>query len=170
MKLIVGLGNVGRDYARNRHNVGFMAVDTIAHKAAAPWGENKKVQGYEARFDDVLLLKPTTMMNRSGQAVRAAMDYYQLEPADITIIHDDADLPLGEVRQAPDQSSTGAGHHGVLSVIEHIGSSFHRIRIGIGRPDQQVRNISKYVLTDFAASEQEIVRQTLETLTLEESM
>lgn len=156
MKLLVGLGNTGKDYVHSRHNAGFLAVRWLAQARGieSRWSENKKLDAYTLRDQDrdLLLAQPTTMMNGSGLAVRKLMDYYKLKPEDVTVIHDDADLELGEVRLV-ESSRTGAGHHGVLSVIEHIGPGFARIRIGIGRPDQPVRDISDYVLGRLSQAE-----------------
>lgn len=148
MKLIIGLGNTGPKYLSTRHNVGFLAVQWLAEKWQIDgWSSRTKLQSMVTSDStrQIILAQPSTMMNESGQAVRALMDYYQLRPADITVIHDDADLEVGDIRTV-NSTTTGAGHHGVLSIIQHIGGGFKRIRIGIGRPDQPQRDISDYVL------------------------
>lgn len=156
MRLIVGLGNIGKKYEQTRHNAGFFAVRWLAHEweSQSQWSEQRKLEAYIVRDQahDAILAQPTTMMNESGRAVRKIMDYFNLSPSDVVIIHDDADLPIGEIRQTV-SSQTGAGHHGVLSIIQHIGSGFERIRIGIGRPDQPVRDISSYVLSRLPQDE-----------------
>lgn len=167
MKLVIGLGNVGKKYVNTRHNAGFLAVRWLAAKwgTEANWSEQKKLEAYVLRDQghDAVLAQPTTMMNESGRAVRKIMDYYKLEPADITIIHDDADLECGQLRQAS-SSQTGAGHHGVLSVMQHIGPGFSRIRIGIGRPEQPVRDISNYVLSPLTPDERQSIELALEQI------
>lgn len=163
-KLVVGLGNTGQDYQNTRHNAGFLAVRWLANQwgIESEWSEKKKLSSFIARSQepDVILTQPTTMMNSSGIAVRKVLDYYQLKPEDLTVIHDDADLPLGEIRTV-EASQTGAGHHGVLSVIEHVGPGFKRVRIGIGRPDQPVRDISNYVLGRLTADERSQIEKSL---------
>ena len=155
MKLFVGLGNPGASYARNRHNVGFMAVEAIASAHAfGPWRSKFQGEIAEGRLgvEKVLLLKPGTWMNLSGDAVRAALQFYKLEPDDVTVFHDELDLPSGRVRV-----KTGgghAGHNGLRSIDAHIGPAFHRVRIGIGHPGDK-RLVSPHVLGDFAKGDAE---------------
>ena len=155
MKLFVGLGNPGASYARNRHNVGFMAVEAIASAHAfGPWRSKFQGEIAEGRLgvEKVLLLKPGTYMNLSGDAVRAALQFYKLEPDDVTVFHDELDLPSGRVRV-----KTGgghAGHNGLRSIDAHIGPAFHRVRIGIGHPGDK-RLVSPHVLGDFAKGDAE---------------
>lgn len=154
MRLFVGLGNPGGQYERNRHNVGFMAVDAIAAAHGfGPW--RAKFQGAVAEgrlgLEKVLLLKPGTFMNLSGDAVRAAMTFYKLAPVEVVVFHDELDLPAGRVR-----AKTGgghAGHNGLRSIDAHIGANFHRVRIGIGHPGDK-RLVTAYVLGDFDKAEQ----------------
>ena len=154
MKLIVGLGNPGGKHARNRHNVGFMAVDAIAAvHGFGPWRKKFSSQVAEGRIggDKVLLLKPETFMNDSGRAVAEAARFYKLAPADIIVIHDELDLAPGRVRV-----KTGgghAGHNGLKSIIAHLGPDFHRLRIGIGHPGSKAA-VTRHVLSDFLKSEQ----------------
>ena len=153
MKLFVGLGNPGASYARNRHNVGYMAVDAIA--AAHGFGTwRSKFHGEiaEGRLgtEKVLLLKPTTCMNLSGDFVRAALQFYKLEPADVTVFHDELDLAPGRVRIKI--GGGHAGHNGLRSIDAHIGPAFDRVRIGIGHPGDK-RLVSPYVLGDFAKAD-----------------
>jgi len=155
MKLIIGLGNIGPDYILSRHNAGFLAIDWLAERwGSGRWRTSLKLQAQiiKATERDSILAKPDTMMNLSGHAARKLMHYYRLTPADLVVIHDDADLGFGDIRMVS-STQTGAGHHGVLSVIEHIGPGFKRIRIGIGRPDQPGRDISNYVLSRFSPDE-----------------
>ncbi|MEL6573419.1 MAG: aminoacyl-tRNA hydrolase [Pseudomonadota bacterium] len=155
MKLIVGLGNPGAKYAGNRHNIGFMAVDRIAadHGFSAWRG---KFQGAvsEGRFgsEKVILLKPETYMNKSGQSVGEAMRFHKLEPADVCVFHDELDLAPGKVRVKT--SGGHAGHNGLRSIHAHIGADYERVRLGIGHPGHKDA-VSGYVLRDFAKAEQD---------------
>ena len=153
MKLLVGLGNPGAKYAGNRHNIGYMAVDRIAaDHGFGPW--RSKFQGVisEGRLgrEKVILLKPETFMNLSGQSVGEAMRFHKLEPVDVIVFHDELDL-------APDKCrlKTGgghAGHNGLRSIHAHIGEAYDRVRLGIGHPGDKNR-VAGYVLADFAKAE-----------------
>jgi len=155
MKLFVGLGNPGAKYARTRHNIGFMAVDRIADDHSfAPW--RKKFQGQlsEGRLgsEKVILLKPETFMNLSGQSVGEAMRFHKLDPEDVVVFHDELDLAPGKCRL---KSGGGhAGHNGLRSMHQHIGESYDRVRLGIGHPGHKDR-VSGYVLSEFAKAEAE---------------
>jgi PTH1 family peptidyl-tRNA hydrolase len=154
-RLVVGLGNIGRTYEETRHNVGFMAVDWLTQNwKASKFKQQSKLESYSTKDIErnIILAKPTTLMNLSGRSVKKLMDYYKIHVDNILIIHDDADLEFGDVRLVQNTQS-GAGHHGVLSITEQIGPGFKRIRIGIGRPDQPVRNISNYVLSRLIKTE-----------------
>jgi len=153
MKLFVGLGNPGASYARHRHNVGFMAVDAIAAAHGfGPW--RSKFQGIVAEgrlgTERVLLLKPETWMNLSGDAVRAALNFFKLEPGDVVAFHDELDLAPGRVRVKTGGGT--AGHNGLRSLDAHIGPDFTRVRIGIGHPGDK-RLVSPHVLGDFAKAD-----------------
>lgn len=152
MKLFVGLGNPGEKYSQNRHNIGFMAVDRIAESGFSPW--KSKFQGAlaEGRLgsEKVVLLKPETFMNLSGQSVGEAMRFYKLTPDDVTVFHDELDLAPGKVRL-----KTGgghAGHNGLRSIHQHIGPEYNRVRLGIGHPGHKDK-VARYVLSDFAKQE-----------------
>ncbi|MBR2179349.1 MAG: aminoacyl-tRNA hydrolase [Selenomonadaceae bacterium] len=137
MKIIVGLGNPGSEYAKTKHNVGFMLIDAIANEiSASNWREDFRALISDAFVDGekVFLVKPLTFMNLSGEAVRPIMDYYKLTPDDLIVAHDDMDLQTGVIRLRP--KGSGGGHHGVESIIQHLGGNenFARIRIGVGRP------------------------------------
>ena len=155
MHIFVGLGNPGAKYAGNRHNIGFMALDRIASdRGFGPW--RSKFQGVisEGRFgsDRVVLLKPETYMNLSGQSVAAAMQFYKADVAEITVFHDELDLAPGKCRY-----KTGgghAGHNGLRSIHQHIGPEYNRVRIGIGHPGHKDA-VAGYVLRDFAKADQE---------------
>ena len=153
MKLIIGLGNPGAKYAQNRHNIGFMALDRIAaDHGFSPW--RGKFQGSlsEGRFgsDKVILLKPETFMNLSGQSVGEAMRFHKLDPADVIVFHDELDLAPGKVRV-----KTGgghAGHNGLRSIHQHITPEYDRVRMGIGHPGHKDA-VAGYVLRDFAKAD-----------------
>jgi PTH1 family peptidyl-tRNA hydrolase len=153
MKLFVGLGNPGAEYAFNRHNVGFMAVDTIAASHGFPaW--RKRFSGLisEGRLgrEQVLLLKPQTYMNESGRAAGEAMRFYKLDESDVIVFHDELDLAPGKVRV-----KTGggvAGHNGLKSLTAHLGNDYTRVRIGIGHPGNR-EGVVGYVLHDFAKAD-----------------
>ena len=153
MKLLVGLGNPGAAYARHRHNVGFMAVDAIAEAHGfAPWRAKFQGQVAEGRLgaERVLLLKPQTYMNLSGDSVRAALGFFKLEPADLVVFHDELDLAPGRVRVKTGGGT--AGHNGLRSLDARLGPAFTRVRIGIGHPGDK-RLVSPYVLGDFAKAD-----------------
>jgi PTH1 family peptidyl-tRNA hydrolase len=153
MKLFVGLGNPGSEHARHRHNIGFMAVEAIASAHGfGPWRSKFKGQVAEGRLgpEKVLLLKPGTYMNLSGDSVRAAMGFFKLEPADVTAFHDELDLAPGRVRVKTGGGT--AGHNGIRSIGAHIGPDFTRVRLGIGHPGDK-RLVTPHVLGDFARSD-----------------
>ncbi len=153
MKLFVGLGNPGEKYARNRHNIGFMAVDRIAadHGFGA-WKSRFQGQVCEGMLgaEKVILLKPGTFMNLSGQSVRAAMAFYKIAPADVVVFHDELDLAPAKLRV---KSGGGhAGHNGLRSIHGHIGEAYGRVRMGIGHPGHKDA-VAGYVLHDFAKAD-----------------
>lgn len=155
MKLFVGLGNPGGQYAGNRHNIGFMALDRIAAEHGfGPWSSKFKGLIAEGRLggERVLLLKPQTFMNLSGEAVRAAAAFYKIDPAGITVFHDELDLAPGKLRLK--QGGGHAGHNGLRSIIQHLGDGFARVRLGIGHPGRK-ELVSGYVLHDFAKADAE---------------
>jgi len=161
MKLFVGLGNPGPGHARNRHNIGFMAVDAIAGAHGfGPWRAKFHGQVAEGRLgpEKVMLLKPGTYMNLSGDAVRAALGFFKLEPGDVTVFHDELDLAPGRVRVKTGGGT--AGHNGLRSLGAHIGPEFQRVRIGIGHPGDK-RLVSNHVLGDFHMSEADWVDDLL---------
>jgi len=155
MQIFVGLGNPGAKYAGNRHNIGFMALDRIASEHGfGPW--KAKFQGEIAEGVlggvKVLLLKPQTFMNLSGQSVGEAMRFYKLGSEDVTVFHDELDLAPGKVRVK--QTGGHAGHNGLRSIHQHISHDYQRVRLGIGHPGHKDK-VSPYVLSDFAKAEQE---------------
>ena len=153
--LIVGLGNPGAEYARTRHNAGFLVADRLAERWRVAWTYAKKfnVRLASAQRDSrrVLLCEPQTYMNSSGEAVGAVVAFYQVPHAALLVVVDDADLPLGEIRLRPGGSS--GGHHGLESVERHLGTrEYARLRIGIGR-QSGTREITGYVLGRFGSTE-----------------
>lgn len=155
MKLIVGLGNPGGKYANNRHNIGFMAVDRIAEDHGFS-GWKSKFQGVMAEgrlgSEKIVLLKPETFMNRSGQSVGEAMRFFNLEPEDVIVFHDEIDLAPGKIR-----FKTGgghAGHNGLRSVHGHIGADYARVRMGVGHPGHKDA-VPGFVLRDFPKADQD---------------
>lgn len=161
--LIVGLGNPGAEYAKTRHNAGFMLADLLAHRWRADWNNEKKFQSRVAKAEfsgrRLLLAEPQTYMNASGEAVRALMEFYQLPQTQMMVAVDDADLPLGEIRLRPGGSS--GGHHGLESIEAHVGSrEFARLRLGIGRKDG-AREITGHVLGKLNAAEWVVMEKVL---------
>ncbi len=155
MKLIVGLGNPGAKYAGNRHNIGFMAVDRIAaDHGFLPWKARFQGIAAEGRLGDtrVMLLKPGTFMNLSGQSVGEAMRYLKITPDDVIVLHDELDLAPGKCRVK--QGGGHAGHNGLRSIHQHIGENYGRVRLGIGHPGHKDR-VAPYVLSDFAQADQD---------------
>ena len=155
MRLFVGLGNPGDKYAGNRHNIGFMALDRIAKDHGfTPWRSKFQGEVSEGKFgsDKVILLKPMTFMNKSGQSVGEAMRFYKLESTDITVLHDELDLAPGKCRVKA--GGGHAGHNGLRSIHQHIGPHYDRVRLGIGHPGHKDA-VAGYVLRDFAKADQE---------------
>lgn len=154
MKLIVGLGNPGKDYALTRHNIGFMAVDKLAADLNIDITKNKFKALYgEGTYkgEKIVLLKPMTYMNLSGESVREAMTWYKPDMADIFVAYDDMDIPLGSLRLR--QKGSAGGHNGIKSLIQHLGTQeFNRLRMGVGRPHPGT-DVIKHVLTNFRKEE-----------------
>lgn len=153
MKLFVGLGNPGAEYALNRHNVGFMAVDAIAAAQGFPaWRKRFSGLAAEGKLGDetVLLLKPQTYMNESGRSVGEAVRFYKLDLDDVIVFHDELDLALGKVRVK--KGGGVAGHNGLKSLTAHIGNDYVRVRIGIGHPGHKDL-VTGHVLNNFAKAD-----------------
>ncbi|WP_324752290.1 aminoacyl-tRNA hydrolase [Roseovarius sp. Pro17] len=155
MLIFAGLGNPGAKYAGNRHNIGFMALDRIAaDHGFGPWKSRFQGVASEGRLGDakVLLLKPATFMNLSGQSVSEAMRFFKLEAPDITVFHDEIDLAPGKVRVK--DGGGHAGHNGLRSIHQHIGPHYTRVRMGVGHPGRK-EAVPGYVLHDFAKADQD---------------
>jgi len=164
MHLIVGLGNPGDEYRGNRHNIGFMAIDAIARRHNFPPFKQK----FNALIADgtidgerALLLKPQTFMNKSGDAVGAAVKFYKIDPANISILYDELDLAPGKVRIKT--GGGNGGHNGLRSIDPVIGTNYHRIRLGIGHPGHKDR-VTRHVLGDFAKADAEWLNPLLDAI------
>jgi len=149
--LVVGLGNPGREYARNRHNVGYLVADELARRHGGQWRSKFNGQLADIRVDShkVALLKPETYMNDSGRSVRAAASFFKVEPDAILVVHDEGDFDLGRL-----QARAGgglAGHNGLRSIAQHLGTpDFLRLRVGVGRPERgDPRKLADFVLANF---------------------
>ncbi|RDJ25319.1 aminoacyl-tRNA hydrolase [Bosea caraganae] len=154
MLIFAGLGNPGARYAHNRHNIGFMALDTIARAhRASPWRARFQAEACEAVIgtQKVILLKPQTYMNESGRAVGEAMRFFKLTPADVVAFHDELDLPPAKLRVK--LGGGNAGHNGLRSITAMIGNEYRRVRMGIGHPGDKAL-VHGYVLNDFGKAEQ----------------
>lgn len=164
MKLLVGLGNPGKDYARNRHNIGFMVLNEIAKAHNfAPWRSRFKGETSEGLIEGqkCLLLKPLTFMNLSGESVQAAASFYKIDLADIIVFHDEIDLPPAKVKIKIDGGN--AGHNGLKSISQHVGNAYMRVRLGVGRP-QQKSQVANFVLKDFAKDDADWLEDELRSI------
>jgi PTH1 family peptidyl-tRNA hydrolase len=153
MLLYVGLGNPGPEYAGNRHNIGFMAVQAVARRHdIAPWRRRFQGVAVEGAIagEKLLLLLPGTFMNESGRAVAEAANFYKLEAGSVVVFHDEAELAPGKVRVK--KAGGNAGHNGLRSITEHIGNDYHRVRLGIGHPGDK-NLMERHVLANFAKDE-----------------
>jgi PTH1 family peptidyl-tRNA hydrolase len=165
MLLVVGLGNPGREYAAHRHNVGFMAVDLLARRVSAEAFRDKFAGEWaraEIAGEPAILLKPMTYMNESGRSVQPAMAFFKVSPAELVVLHDELDIPFGEVRLK--LGGGHAGHNGLRSIMESVGGGdFGRVRVGVGRPPPGFRGeVAGYVLSSFDAVEREALPGLLE--------
>lgn len=160
MKCIVGLGNPGQKYHGTRHNAGFAVVDLLASRHALTW-ESAPADALMARWrqQSALLVKPLTFMNLSGRAVGELLRYFKIDPADMLVVVDEVQLPLGRLRARP--SGSAGGHNGLKSLIEQLGTDkFPRLRIGVGRGDGR-RDLADHVLSKFDASEREAADEAI---------
>lgn len=158
MLIFAGLGNPGDKYHHNRHNIGFLAMDVLAEKyATSPWKSkfNGLVADAEIGGEKVLLIKPQTFMNNSGECLRPAAQFYKVAPEDIVVFYDELDLAAGKIRAKI--GGGAAGHNGIRSSAAHLGENFWRVRIGIGHPGEKDR-VHGYVLSDFSKADMEWVK------------
>ena len=168
MLLFVGLGNPGADYARNRHNVGFMAVDAIGDAHGFSPARSKFQSELREGFlsgpngrEKAIILKPQTFMNESGQSVRAAADFYKVEPEDIVVFYDELDLAAGKMRIKT--GGGAAGHNGIRSIDAHLGNGFRRVRIGIGHPGEKSK-VTGHVLGNFSKADYDWLDPLLQSI------
>ncbi len=171
MKLIIGLGNPGRGYADNRHNIGFMCLNHFAKTQGIGFDKKQgqaRIGSGEAAGSQVVLVKPQTYMNLSGQSVSRLVKRFNINLSDLLVIHDDLDLPLGKIRIR--QGGSSGGHKGIGSIITELGSQdFLRFRVGIGRPITSFAEISEndiitYVLSDFTSEEKQVITKVVSKL------
>ncbi len=164
MLLLVGLGNPGARYAGNRHNIGFMAADLIVRRHGfSPWRKRFQGEAAEGTLDGekVLVLKPQTFMNHSGQSVGEAMNFYKLAPDDVVVLYDEIDLAPGKVKVK--KGGGAAGHNGIRSIDAHIGPDFWRVRLGVGHPGDKAR-VHGHVLSDFSKADEAWLEKLLEAV------
>ena len=161
MRLLVGIGNPEKSYERTRHNIGFRALDVLCKKQAGTWRSKKKSRGLVCALDEVVLIKPETYVNNTGDAVEAALKKYGASPSDFLFVCDDVNLALGKIRLR--DSGSAGGHHGLESVIRAFGSEdFPRLRIGVGSESMPKDDLTEFVLGDFAPGEQKKLETVLE--------
>lgn len=164
--LVTGLGNPGRDYEQTRHNLGWVVLDALARRHNLTWKSAPQFEAEVARWDTVdgrprWLMKPLTFMNGSGRAVGALARYYKIAPAEIVAVYDDLTIDLGLIKVTINGSA--GGHNGVASVIEHLGESFARFRLGIGPRHPPELELSDYVLGKFTPDQQSLIAQKTES-------
>lgn len=152
MRVIVGLGNPGEKYEKTRHNVGFILLNIFAKDLNAPWTFDKGFNADIAKLDDLILVKPQTYMNSSGSSIVKILNYFKISADNLVVIHDDVDLVFGDIKYK--KGSGAAGHHGVEDTKEKLNTlDFWRVRVGIGRPQDNKFRVEDYVLTQFSNEE-----------------
>lgn len=165
MKLIVGLGNIGKEYEGTRHNIGFMVADELAKRwGITTWKNERSAMCAEYRIPEkVFLIKPTTYMNLSGEAVGAFANFYNIDPEDIAVIQDDLDLPCGKLRIR--RKGSAGGHNGIKSIQQHLGTGdFPRFKIGIGHPERNASAVIGHVLHRFGKEEQPLIEAAVKQM------
>lgn len=165
MKLIVGLGNIGKEYEGTRHNIGFMVADELAKRwGITTWKNERSAMCAEYRIPEkVFLIKPTTYMNLSGEAVGAFANFYNIDPEDIAVIQDDLDLPCGKLRIR--RKGSAGGHNGIKSIQQHLGTGdFPRFKIGIGHPERNASAVIGHVLHRFGKEEQPLIEEAVKQM------
>ncbi len=165
MKLIVGLGNIGREYENTRHNIGFMVVDELARRLGVSFGKEDR-SAYMAEYrapEKILIIKPTTYMNLSGIAVGAYANFYHIDPDNIAVIQDDMDMPVGQLRIR--RKGSAGGHNGIKSITEHLGTSeFPRFKIGIGHPARNNKAVISHVLHAFHGDDKTAIDEAVKEM------
>ncbi|AXI00727.1 aminoacyl-tRNA hydrolase [Sporosarcina sp. PTS2304] len=163
MKLLIGLGNPGKAYEKTRHNIGFQVIDELAKRWQAPAFQKKFNGEYttvHTAGSKVILVKPMTYMNLSGECIRPLADYYEIDDDELVVLYDDLDLPAGKIRLR--QKGSAGGHNGMKSLIAHLGTSeFNRIRMGIDRPTGGMK-VADYVLSPFSKEEQSLIEEAVQ--------
>jgi PTH1 family peptidyl-tRNA hydrolase len=164
LRVIVGLGNPGPEHLNTRHNAGFWFVDMLAKRHGGEFRDYRKYSGETARViisgQELILLKPTTYMNRSGLSIRQISDFFKIAPADILVAHDELDLPVGTLRLK--HGGGHGGHNGLRDTIAHIGEGFWRLRLGVGHPGNKAEVID-YVLTRAPRAEEDLIYEAVNT-------
>jgi peptidyl-tRNA hydrolase, PTH1 family len=159
IRLVAGLGNPGPEYAATRHNIGFLVLDRLAAQLGAPWQKSAKWGAVTAKWENVLLIKSMTYMNRSGEPLRAVADFYKVAPSEILVVLDDLALPVGRIRLRA-EGGTG-GHNGMESILAHFGTEqVPRLRIGIGAAPRE--GATDYVLGQFFDEEKPLARSAVD--------
>jgi PTH1 family peptidyl-tRNA hydrolase len=164
LRIIVGLGNPGPEHQVTRHNAGFWFADLLARRHGGEFRDYRKYSGETAKINisgtDIVLLKPTTYMNRSGLSIRQLSEFFKIPPEDILVAHDELDLPVGSVRLK--QGGGPGGHNGLRDTIAHIGETFWRLRFGIGHPGNKA-GVIDYVLTRAPRAEEDLILEAIST-------
>lgn len=165
MKLIVGLGNIGREYENTRHNIGFMVVDELAKRLGVTFGKEDR-NAYAAEYrapEKIIIIKPTTYMNLSGIAAGAYANFYHIDPEDIAVIQDDLDMPVGQLRIR--RKGSAGGHNGIKSITEHLGTNeFPRFKIGIGHPARNNKAVINHVLHQFQGEDKIAIEEAVKSM------
>ncbi|WAA12344.1 aminoacyl-tRNA hydrolase [Fervidibacillus halotolerans] len=163
MKLIVGLGNPGTKYEETKHNVGFKVIDELSNRFHLPLKKSKfraLMENGVIKGQKIILMKPLTYMNLSGEAIAPVMNYFDIPPSDLLVIYDEMDLPVGKIRLR--YKGSAGGHNGVKSIIQHIGTEqFNRIRIGIDKPKLGISTVD-HVLSTFRPSDRKIIEEMIQ--------
>jgi PTH1 family peptidyl-tRNA hydrolase len=162
LRIIAGLGNPGPEHQVTRHNAGFWFVDLLARRHNGEFRDYRKYSGETARINiagqDILLLKPTTYMNRSGLSLRQLSDFFKIQPSEILVAHDELDIPVGSVRLK--HGGGHGGHNGLRDTIAHLGDEFWRLRLGIGHPGKK-SDVIDYVLTRASRAEEDLILEAV---------
>ncbi|HIA91596.1 TPA: aminoacyl-tRNA hydrolase [Candidatus Saccharibacteria bacterium] len=164
MKIIIGLGNVGRQYVNTRHNVGFKVIDALAFEMKAQYKDKFKLFCVMAKGEldgaEVVIAKPTTMMNESGKAARALMDFFKVAPEDLIVVHDELDIQFGDVKVK--HGGRDGSHNGLASVTQHIGPEYRRVRVGIDQKQREIPVPADFVLANFNENEKQNLQKIIQ--------
>lgn len=167
MKIIIGLGNAGREYMSTRHNIGWRVIDALAKEIGGQYKDKFKLSSVimkgELGGEAIIIAKPTIMMNNSGQAARALIDFFKVQPEDVIVVHDELDIPFGKVKAK--QGGSDGTHNGLASVTEHIGKNYWRVRIGIDQEKRDIPVPADFVLARFNEAEEQKLPELIKTAT-----